>query len=110
MALRNDLTMSWDEARAVLGVAADASEEQMRAAYLDQVRQHPPDRDPQNFERIRDAFEQLRNPRLRANQVLNGPDPHEPLTSFVDALPPARRFVGAQPWIDLLKASKEGGA
>ncbi len=67
-----------DEARAVLGVSHDATAEQVRAAYLEKVRQHPPDRDPEQFERIRDAFGQLRDPRSRLQQVFECPDPHAP--------------------------------
>ena len=38
--------MSWEEAQKVLGVAVDADEARIRVAYLEKVRQHPPDRDP----------------------------------------------------------------
>ena len=43
-----------------LGVPAKASLEDIRAAYLGKVKEFPPDRSPEQFERIRDAYETLR--------------------------------------------------
>jgi hypothetical protein len=96
-------TFSLEQAAAILGVAASADESQLRAAYLQKLRQHPPDRDPELFEQIRDAYEQMRNPNVRAQAVLGGPDPSAPLTTLLDGLQPRRAFVGRQLWIDLLK-------
>jgi hypothetical protein len=96
--------LTWEEAEAVLGVPAEADEAALRRAYLEKVRQHPPDQDPEAFERIRDAYEQLRNPRWRARQVLvGGPDPLAPLASLMDGVKPTRRFVGLKPWLDALR-------
>jgi len=49
--------------RAVLGVAPDATDEQIRAAYLRKVKEFPPDRNPVEFEQVRDAYELLRDRR-----------------------------------------------
>ena len=46
----------------VLGVGQDAGEEEIRAAYVRKVKEHPPDRSPEEFERIRDAYDSLRDP------------------------------------------------
>jgi hypothetical protein len=96
-------TISLEQAAAILGVAASADEKELRAAYLQKLRQHPPDRDPELFEKIRDAYGQMRNPNVRAEAVLSGPDPSAPLTALLDGLQPRRAFVGSQLWIDLLK-------
>jgi hypothetical protein len=40
-----------------LGVAADANTEQIRQRYLELVKQFPPDRFPEKFSQIRDAYE-----------------------------------------------------
>jgi curved DNA-binding protein CbpA len=40
----------------VLGLSAGASEEQIRRAYLEKVRQSPPERDPEGFKEIRRAY------------------------------------------------------
>src|SRR3712207_4113533 len=103
MAERGTPRLTWDEARALLGVAAGATEAEVRAAYLENVRLHPPDRDPEQFERVRDAYELLRDPRARARLVLEGPDPSAALTGFLDGTPTQRRFVGPEPWLAVLK-------
>ncbi len=94
---------SWGEARALLGVEEAASAEELRAAYMEKVRQHPPDRDPEVFEKIRDAYDQLRDPRLKAQQVLVGRDIDIPLVKLVDAKKSPRKFVGPAPWLEVLK-------
>ena len=43
----------------VLGVSPGASLEDIRRAYWEQVRAHPPEREPEAFKRIRAAYEQL---------------------------------------------------
>src|SRR4051794_23178590 len=84
-----------DKAQALLGVAGDARDKELQAAYLAKVRQHPPDRDPELFEQIRDAYDQLRNPATRARMVLEGPDPFAPLTSLLDNAKVKREYVGS---------------
>jgi curved DNA-binding protein CbpA len=100
--------MTWEEARTLLGVSADAGDAEVRAAYLEQVRLHPPDREPEVFERIRDAYGLLRDPAARASQILSGPDPTAPLADLLKGHKSQRRFIGAQLWLDALKeAAKE---
>jgi len=99
--------MSWEEAQKVLGVAVDADEAQIRVAYLEKVRQHPPDRDPEQFERVRDAYELLKDPAQRARQVLAGPDPQAPLMDFLEGRRAERRFVGSRGWLDVLKEKRQ---
>jgi curved DNA-binding protein CbpA len=54
---------------AVLGIGRDADDAAVKRAYFLQVRQHPPETEPQRFEAIRAAYEQLRTTegRARAN-------------------------------------------
>lgn len=54
----------------ILGVDRNASEAQIKAAYFAKVRQHPPERDPEGFKRIRAAYEQLRSGDERAKTDL----------------------------------------
>ena len=89
--------------REVLGVSATATEGDIRAAYLLKVKEHPPDRSPDEFERIRDAYEKLRDPRQRARHLLLSVDPRAPLASLVGTTPSSRRFVGPRPWLEVLK-------
>ena len=89
--------------RDVLGVAVEAGPEEIRAAYLRKVREFPPDRAPEEFERVRDAHALLTDPRRRARLVLEGPSPTAPLTSLLDGRRLDRRHVGIEPWLAVLK-------
>ena len=89
--------------REVLGVSQEAGEEEIRTAYVRQVKEHPPDRSPEEFERIRDAYDKLRDPRRRMRDGLLAVDPLAPLVSAVELKKPQRRYVGAQPWLEALK-------
>jgi curved DNA-binding protein CbpA len=103
---RETSTLDIAKATALLNVTASASDADLRAAYLEQVRQHPPDRDADLFEQIRDAYDLLRDPGARALRILDGPDPAAPLASLLNDKKPARCFVGSQLWIDLLKEKR----
>jgi curved DNA-binding protein CbpA len=96
-------TMSAQEAAALLNVSADADAEAMRAAYLQKVRDFPPDKDPEAFERIRDAYEILKDPRHLARAVLASADPSAPLADLLNGLTPIRRFAGHKLWLDALR-------
>ena len=85
---------------AILGVDQTATDEQIRQAYLHNVRLHPPDRDQQQFERIRDAYELLRDPRRRARQLILAVDPLPNLPDLLDGPAPRRKHVGPKPWLD----------
>ena len=87
----------------VLGISRDATDEEIRAAYLLKVREHPPDRSPEQFEQIRDAYEVLRDPRRRLRHRLFSVDPQMPLASLFSGEANPRRFVGPDPWLDVLK-------
>ena len=87
----------------VLGVSADASDEAIRAAYLLKVREHPPDREPEAFERVRDAYETLRDPRRRMRHRLLSADATSPLAVLFGGEAAPRRFVGPDPWLEVLK-------
>ena len=41
----------------VLGISPEATDEDIRAAYLLKVREYPPDRSPEQFEKVREAYE-----------------------------------------------------
>jgi hypothetical protein len=48
-----------DVAMDVLGLSGDPTPADVRRAYLRQVKAHPPERDPEGFRRVREAFELL---------------------------------------------------
>jgi hypothetical protein len=88
----------------ILGVAPNAGEEELRVAYLHKVKENPPDRAPEEFEKIRDAYETLRDPRKRTRTMLLSTDAGAPLVSLLDAEKPTRLFTGPQLWREVLKA------
>jgi curved DNA-binding protein CbpA len=50
---------------AVLQVSRTATLDEIKQAYFAQVRQHPPEREPEAFKRIRAAYDQLKTPEKR---------------------------------------------
>ena len=89
--------------REVLGVTQDAGEEEIRSAYVRKVKEHPPDRSPEEFERIRDAYDNLRDPRRRMRDSLLNVEPFAPFVSVIDLKERQRRFSVPQPWLEVLK-------
>jgi hypothetical protein len=87
----------------VLGVSPDAGEEEIRAAYVRKVKEHPPDRSPEEFERVRDAYDSLRDPRRRMRERLVAVDPFAPFVSVIELKTRQRRFAGSPPWLEVLK-------
>jgi curved DNA-binding protein CbpA len=67
-----------DDPYRILGVARTATEVEIKHAYFALVRQHPPERDPAGFKRIRAAYEKLRNPADRAQTDLFQIEDHIP--------------------------------
>lgn len=49
----------------ILEVAEDADDATIHQAYLDKVRRFPPERTPQRFQTIRQAYEAIRDERSR---------------------------------------------
>ena len=87
----------------ILGLDTDAADEEIRAAYLRLIKEHPPDRDPEKFERIRDAYDSLRDPRRRTRELLFAKSAIGPLEGLLDGRRTQRRFVGPKPWLAALK-------
>ena len=54
----------------ILGVSRAASEAEVRRRYLELVRQYPPDRAPERFTEIHQAYEKLRDPVVRMESKL----------------------------------------
>lgn len=54
----------------ILGVPVTADDEAIRAAYLAAIRDCPPERDRQRFERVRTAYEAIASVRGRLSHAL----------------------------------------
>jgi len=95
--------MTQEDPRQILGVSPESGDEEIRAAYLQKVKEYPPDRAPREFEKVRDAYEALRDPRRRTRQLLLA-DPKQPLTSLLEeGRSSDRRFTGPEPWLAVLR-------
>lgn len=90
----------------VLGVSPQASETEIRAAYLRKVRECPPDRQAEAFERIRDAYDVLRDPRRRAERML-AVEPYPSFVSLLEQHAPLPTAVGPDPWLAAMQPPKE---
>ncbi len=55
----------------VLGLSMDADEATVRARYLELVRQYPPDRDPDMFTQVRQAYEAASDPIVMARRLID---------------------------------------
>ena len=90
----------------VLGLEETADDEAVRAAYLAGVRKSPPDRDPEGFRRIREAYEVLQDHERRLALRLFGPPPLANLAELLDAFPTERHYVGPGPWLNILREAR----
>ena len=95
--------MTHDDPRQVLGIPPEAGDDEIRAAYLRKVREYPPDRAPQEFEKVRDAYETLRDRLRRTRHSLLSADPKQPLSSLLEGRVCERRFIGPEPWLAILR-------
>lgn len=69
------LTTPFELARATLGVPVGADRAAIKRAYRAALGEHPPDRDPDGFRRVREAYELLVEPSQRARELLLAPRP-----------------------------------
>jgi curved DNA-binding protein CbpA len=91
---------------AVLGLDETAADADVRAAYLVAVRAHPPDRDPAGFQRVREAYDAIRDEDRRLDLRLFGPPPLDRLEALLEAFPDERRHVGPDPWLAVLRETR----
>ena len=96
-----------DDPYRTLGLAPGAPDEQIRSAYLARLRESPPDRDPAQFEKIRDAYERLSDPRQRAALVLDA-DPDPLMVSLLEPAGARRPAAGLDLWIEAVMEARRG--
>lgn len=92
----------------ILEVPADATDEQVRAAYQVKLRRYPPEHHPEHFQMIQEAYQTLRTARDRRNwQLLHLEDsadgPLEKLEAFA-RFPGRMKPPGAGPFRSLLRS------
>ena len=81
----------------VLGLPENAEASEVRARYLELIKRYPPERDPEQFQRIRAAFEATHDPLARAASMLEPPDEEDPPTWQAAIAAHARRPPKMQP-------------
>jgi len=91
----------------VLDVPPEAGDDEIRAAYTRKVKEYPPDRCGPEFEQIRDAYDQLKDPYRRAKYLILGATPDRPLESLLDDVPVTRRHIGPEPWLAVMKSQRK---
>ena len=79
-----------------------ATDESVRKAYMEAIRNHPPDRDPEMFERIRDAYNRIADENKRIHLNLFG---FENSQSMIEWLPEnnERPRAGTEKWIAMIE-------
>lgn len=73
---------------AVLGVADTADDDAIKKAYLQRVREHPPERHPERFQAIRAAYEAVKTRRDRLRHRLFRQEPPDLAGLVAAALQP----------------------
>ena len=69
---------------AVLGVPPTASDDDVRARYLELVRQYSPESDPEKFQQIHRAYQAASDPLLVARSLLHATSEIETWQSVLD--------------------------
>jgi curved DNA-binding protein CbpA len=62
----------------VLGLPTDAGEAEIRARYLELVRQFPPERNPEKFRELHAAFQAANDPLVIARRLISSPSEDPP--------------------------------
>jgi curved DNA-binding protein CbpA len=63
-------TLFTDDPYKTLGIEPSATQAEVKQAYFTLVREHPPERDPEGFKRIRAAYEKVKSAGERAETDL----------------------------------------
>ncbi len=86
-----------------LGIPENASAEIIRQAYLNKVRTFPPEKEPQRFQSIAEAYEKLKDETTRARLRVFGAANltlMRRLTDLVPAADNARQRIGMDTWLE----------
>ena len=77
------MSVTFSTAYQILELKSGATGEEIRRAYLNSVRQHPPDRDPEKFREIHSAYEMLNDPMNLATALMTSNFERPDLTAVI---------------------------
>jgi curved DNA-binding protein CbpA len=89
----------------VLGLDRTATLDEIKQAYFLQVRQHPPEREPDAFKRIRAAYDQLKTPEKRIEADMRVLEDFPPARAV--RLPDLDLTIHAEDVLSLLKTNTD---
>lgn len=88
----------------MLEIPENADQEEVRRAYLEMIRRYPPERSPERFQEVVDAYRLIRDETERARLEVFGMPGLENGTRLSDlVLPPSdrRNRIGMEAWLGL---------
>ena len=103
MTINFNLPVLDENPQTIIGVTPDATPEEIRTAYLNKIKEYPPETFPTEFERIRDAYAMLSDARYRSRLMLQSINPEAPLETLLDHQKQARHFVGPEAWLAAIR-------
>ena len=81
-----------------LGLPLEASDEEIRKRYLELIKKHTPEKDPDQFQKITTAYEKIKSVHIRIQTrlfgVLDQGDPEKSLMALSRAKKPAQKRAG----------------
>ena len=91
----------------ILGISSDADDKTVRQAYLAGLRQFPPDKDPQGFQRLRAAYEKVDTEMKRIAVSLDWPYSLSTKEEILSVFATEGEYckVGPEPWLELIRAN-----
>lgn len=91
-----------------LGLEESATDEQIRTRYLELIKAHPPERDPQRFQDVTQAYEAIKDRRVRIySRIFSGrntSDMEAALLYLARADRPEPKRVGLQELLQALRS------
>jgi curved DNA-binding protein CbpA len=106
MMKNNNLPVLDENPQTIIGVTPDATPEEIRAAYLNKIKEYPPEKFPAEFERVRDAYAMLSDARYRSRLKLQSVNPAAPLETLLDHQKQTRHFLGPEAWLAAMRERK----
>ena len=103
MTINDNLPVLDENPHTIIGVTPDATPEEIRAAYLNKIKEYPPETFPAEFERIRDAYAMLSDARYRSRLMLQSINPEAPLETLLDHQKQTRHFVEPEAWLAAMR-------